>query len=47
MMNSHLDEIMDYEYNLQTQRLDSSIDFEDFVPFEADIEKYLATVNHC
>ena len=46
-MNDYLDEIMDYEYDLQTQRLDSSIDYEDYNTFEADIEQYLATVDHC
>jgi|11_taG_2_1085331.scaffolds.fasta_scaffold61445_2 hypothetical protein len=46
-MNDYLDEIIDYEYDLQAQRLDSSIAYEDFNPFEADIEQYLATIDHC
>jgi hypothetical protein len=46
-MNDYLDGIIDYEYDLQAQRLDSSIAYEDFNPFEADIEQYLATIDHC
>lgn len=46
-MNDYLDEIVDYEYDLQAQRLDSSIAYEAFDTFEADIEQYLATVDHC